>query len=126
MTTTIPSNTTPPITTKFYPNRNVHQWARYYADSGLLPILIDPESKKPSGKWKSNLIPHDNVLSIHGNSNVGVRMGGIGNNLCDIDLDHENARRSAPYFLPKTATFGRVTSPVSHYIYFLDSYSLIV
>ncbi len=49
--------------------------------------------------------------------NIGVLLGEPSGWLVDIDLDCDEAIAAAPYLLPPTGSFGRKTTPASHYLY---------
>ena len=51
-----------------------------------------------------------------GQVNYGIRLGSAFGGICDIDLDSEECRRLARYYLPDTAKFGR-GGVVTHYLY---------
>jgi len=48
--------------------------------------------------------------------NYGIRLGKDFGDVCDIDLDSNESRRLAKYYLPATAMFGR-GGAVTHYLY---------
>lgn len=101
--------------------RQVLAWARYYASFGLIVVPVKKQSKQPSmGQgWQLN---KDNIINIgflNKNHNLGIMVGASSNGYVDIDLDCYDAIEIAPWFLPQTSTFGRKTSPTSHYCYFV-------
>lgn len=71
----------------------------------------------PNAHILDPLAPNPNASSPH--LNFGIRLGPKFKNLCDIDLDSQQARVLAPYFLPETATFGRKSKGITHYLYFI-------
>ena len=52
-----------------------------------------------------------------GQVNVGVNLGNASKGLTDVDLDCGEALAVAPYFLPRTAIFGRASKRNSHWLY---------
>jgi hypothetical protein len=55
-----------------------------------------------------------------GQQNIGVVLGPCSNNLCDVDLDCDEAIAAA-VLLPGTLTFGRTSTPTAHRLYQLRS-----
>src|SRR3974390_2417815 len=50
--------------------------------------------------------------------NIGILTGKPSNNLIDVDIDHPDALKFAPYFLPETyCIFGRASKPLRHWLY---------
>jgi hypothetical protein len=48
--------------------------------------------------------------------NYGIRLGSAFGDLCDVDLDSEESRKLAEFYLPRTARFGR-GGVCTHYLY---------
>lgn len=89
----------------------------YYKSLGWATIRIEPCGKAPvnSGvSWSDRI---DGPTDFHDGENIGVRLGAPSGGLIDIDLDSPQAIALAPFFLRPTATFGRASSPRSHWLY---------
>lgn len=89
-----------------------------YIERGWHVVPIPPKGKNPGFTgWQEFEISEDEDADDYflGEKNIGVLLGPSG--LIDIDLDCVEAVALAPEFLPPTATFGRKSSPRSHWIY---------
>jgi hypothetical protein len=76
--------------------------------------------KKPAGEeWPGWRITKDIAHQRFngGPQNIGVLMGEASGGLADVDLDTTEAVRAAPYFLPRTLCFGRLSKLRSHWLY---------
>lgn len=93
--------------------------ARLYISRGWQPIPIPPRQKNPNRDgWQKERVSLTDLPRFLGQPNIGVLLGEPSGGLVDIDLDHPEAVRLAPEFLPPTpAVFGREGKPRSHYIY---------
>jgi hypothetical protein len=96
-----------------------------YIGRGWNPVPVKFRAKKPSAGegWQHLRINADNVAQ-HFNGvdqNIGIQMGPASNGLTDGDMDTEEARAIAPYFMPITkCKFGRRSARWSHYLYYSD------
>ena len=98
-------------------------WAQVYVSLGwsVLPILF--RGKRPwhhgreLSRWTELRLTADELPRYFRGEpqNIGVLLGEPSAGLVDIDLDCAEARALAPFFLPDTATFGRLTAPISHW-----------
>jgi hypothetical protein len=92
---------------------------------GWNPVPVNFRSKKPSAGdgWQHLRINADNAAQHFNGAdqNVGIQMGPASNGLTDGDMDTEEARAIAPYFMPRTKSkFGRRSARWSHYLYYSD------
>lgn len=100
---------------------NARDTARGLLDEGICPIPVRHGSKKPMLEgWQSLTVDDvrvafDKFFPVGVVLNIGVVLGA--SRIVDIDLDWQEARLLAPKFLPPTATFGRKSTPASHYVY---------
>ena len=96
--------------------RDVREAARAYIARGWRVARLLPCDKIPIGgkDWPS-LVPAPEDFGDA--DNIGVVLGEASQGLADIDLDTPEAIVLAPSFLPPTATFGRPSTPRSHWIY---------
>jgi bifunctional DNA primase/polymerase-like protein/uncharacterized protein DUF3987 len=89
-----------------------------YLKAGFSPIPLQPASKKPVDTgWVE--APHLTEAEIAEkftlDSNVGIRLGKIGNRRIDVDCETTAAARLWRYFLPATpVVHGRASLPDSH------------
>jgi hypothetical protein len=89
---------------------------------GWNPVPVAHRSKKPSAGegWQHIRINADNATQYFNGvqQNIGIQMGPASKGLTDCDLDNEEARAIAPYFMPRTKSkFGRASARWSHYLY---------
>ena len=94
-----------------------------YIGRGWNPVPVKFRSKKPSAGegWQHIRINADNVAQYFNGveQNIGIQMGPASNGLTDGDMDMEEARAIAPYFMPITKSkFGRRSARSSHYLYY--------
>ena len=78
--------------------------AREYIAAGWAVVPVHPRSKKPiPEKWQELRIAPDDVPKHfkHG-ENVGGHLGAASGGRVDVDLDCDEARLLASYFLPST------------------------
>lgn len=95
--------------------------AREYIKRGWQPIPVPQKEKAPRIPGWQHLRLNVEDLPQHFNNgqNVGVLLGEPSNWLIDVDLDCDEALQVAERFLPKTgATFGRMSKPKSHWLYY--------
>jgi predicted P-loop ATPase len=93
---------------------------RGHIREGIRPVPIPYREKGPAiDKWQSLVITEENVGQFFNGSpaNVGAILGAPSGNLQDIDLDCSEATILARAWLLPTRTFGRTSSPTSHYLY---------
>ena len=93
-----------------------------YVARGWNPVPVGFRSKRPSAGegWQLIRITASNAAQYFngGEQNIGLQMGPASNNLTDGDIDIEEARAIAPYFMPRTKSkFGRSSARWSHYLY---------
>lgn len=100
--------------------------ARDWLALGVHPVPLAPKSKRPKGEreggdaraWTKLRVTSDTVPRFFSRGdNVGALWGEPSDWLIDIDLDTEEARLAARKLLPETFTYGRRSSPGSHFIY---------
>jgi len=96
-----------------------------YIGRGWNPVPVKFRAKKPSAGdgWQHVRINADNVAQHFNGAdqNIGIQMGPASNGLTDGDMDTEEARAIAPYFMPITKSkFGRRSARWSHYLYYSD------
>ena len=99
--------------------------ARHYLDCGMAPLPLPPRSKKATIEgWPNLRITSDSLDSYFPTDeecNIAVLNGAPSRNITDVDLDCEEARRTAPSLLPPTGwVFGRTSSRGSHWVYRTD------
>jgi hypothetical protein len=89
----------------------------YKKRRGWKPVPIPAGHKHPTReRWQLEDHSFDTW-----DSSVGIQFGKPSGGLLDIDLDCEEARKLATYFLPETgAVFGRFSSQQSHWLYVSD------
>jgi RecA-family ATPase len=97
-----------------------------YISRGWNPVPVGFRSKRPStgDGWHLITINTDNAAQYFNGAqqNIGVQLGPASNNLIDGDMDTDQARTVAPYFMPKTKSkFGRASARCSHYLYYSDA-----
>ena len=71
--------------------------------------ISDEEAREQIWSWNG-------ANEANQDCNFGIRLGPSYGNITDIDLDSEESRTLAPYYLPETAVFGR-GGVVTHYLY---------
>jgi hypothetical protein len=96
-----------------------------YIMRGWRPVPVAFRSKRPTGGYGWHLIHIDasNAAQFFNgdDQNVGIQMGPASQGLTDGDMDTEEARTIAPYFMPRTKSkFGRASARWSHYLYYSD------
>ena len=87
---------------------------------GRAPIPIPFQQKGPVlADWQHLRITAETAPDYFNGQpqNVGVLLGEPSNWLVDIDLDCPEALAAAPHLLPATGTFGRKSTPASHYLF---------
>ena len=97
--------------------------ALVYIDRGWNPVPVGYRSKKPSAGegWQRVRITASNAAQYFNGDeqNIGLQMGPASNNLTDGDMDTDEARAIAPYFMPRTKSkFGRASARWAHYLYY--------
>lgn len=104
------------------PQGDIREVARQYLALGLKVVPILNGKKHPNFKdWQLQSFTPENFGGEY--SNIGLQFGPMSNDLCDIDLDCDEGRILAPYFLPDTAAvFGRQSAPASHWLYRCDAW----
>ena len=98
-------------------NESALSIATNYYRSGLQPLPIEFREKNPNFNGWQKFKTTEADLSKYFNGkpqNIGVLLGAPSNFVVDLDFDTIEARRAARCLLPKTATFGRASSPFSH------------
>lgn len=91
-----------------------------YIGRGWSPIPIPYRSKKPTlPGWNERRLTNTDAPRYfrEADQNIGVLLGAPSGGLVDIDLDSPEALALAPFVLPQTATFGRASTPQSHWLY---------
>jgi uncharacterized coiled-coil protein SlyX len=87
----------------------------------MLPLPLYERQKKPKLKaWSKTLITEADLDKEFSNpkDNIGIKLGQVSDNLCDIDLDCAEAVAFARHILPPTkAVFGRKSRGASHFLY---------
>lgn len=104
-------------------NNNPLDVAIEYRERGWQPIPIPHRQKGPKVTGWQNFKCGVDELSQHFNGkpqNIGVLLGEPSGKLLDVDLDCPQALAIAPHYLDATATFGRASSPESHWLYIAD------
>jgi hypothetical protein len=94
-----------------------------YVTRGWNPVPVGFRSKKPSAGegWQRIRVTASNAARYFNGDeqNIGLQMGPASNNLTDGDMDTEEARAIAPYFMPRTKSkFGRSSARWAHYLYY--------
>lgn len=87
---------------------------------GRAPIPIPFKEKGPKiPHWQHLRLTAEEAPKYFNGApmNVGVLLGEPSQWLIDIDLDTDETIAAAPYLLPRTGTFGRKTTPESHWLY---------
>ncbi len=87
---------------------------------GRAPIPIPFQQKGPVLQdWQHLKVTAETAPDYFNGApqNVGVLLGAPSNWLVDVDLDCPEALTAAPHLLPATGTFGRKSTPASHYLY---------
>lgn len=121
---------------------DVNKAAKIYIEKGYYPIPIvgkspakhtteeqeDGTSRKTSKGWEKLRLVEEDIDKIFNKKYLGISestplnisiVASKDNNLIDVDLDCQESRLLAPYFLPSTESiFGRKTSRDSHYLYY--------
>ncbi|MBF0611888.1 MAG: bifunctional DNA primase/polymerase [Magnetococcales bacterium] len=109
----------------------IQKSVKSYIAWGASPLPVKPRGKVPwdmkSGKalndWNNFEIGQEQVDDVFCSQdmNVGVLLGSKSGGLMDVDLDTPEALALAPYFLPKTMTFGHRLKRQSHWLYSVDA-----
>lgn len=95
------------------------EWAASYAARGWTPIPVPIEEKacRLAG-WTTLTVEEGLAHFANGRrQNIAVALGAPSGNLVDIDIDAPEAIPWADYFLPETATFGRLGKRSSHRLF---------
>lgn len=96
---------------------SAHEAAAAYIAEGWRIVPVAHGEKAPSDKgWPDNVYTAEHING----GNVGVILGPVSRGLVDVDLDAHWAMQLAPYYLPKTATFGHASKPGSHWLYYCE------
>lgn len=93
--------------------KTVAEWAQFYLDRGLAPVVLKPKSKECSASnWKDIEFKAED---FEPGDNIGIKsFGGI--NIVDVDCPEAVA--CASDFLPATgAIYGRKSKPRSKWVY---------
>jgi hypothetical protein len=93
--------------------------ALIYIRRGWRPIPVPYRKKGPElTDWPSLRISEAEAPRYFNGAkqNIGVLLGPCSNNLCDVDLDSDEAIAAA-VLLPETMTFGRASTPAAHRLY---------
>jgi hypothetical protein len=94
-----------------------------YIRRGWSPVPVPHKSKKPlKDVWQNLRITEADARQwFNGESqNVGVVLGTASGGLADVDLESLETVAAAPFFLPRTMTFGRSSKRFSHWLYKTD------
>lgn len=90
-----------------------------YIRRGWCPIPVPYRKKGPEITGWPNLRISEAEAPRYFNGvqqNIGVLLGPCSGNLCDVDLDSDEAIAAA-VLLPRTVTFGRASTPAAHRLY---------
>ena len=102
-------------------NSIYHKVVSDYCTMALMPIPMKFKSKQPAiENWTKFTIEDEGDIERYFVEpfNIGILTGKPSNNLIDVDIDHPDALKFAPYFLPETyCIFGRASKPRSHWVY---------
>ena len=93
---------------------------------GILPVPIQPGSKKPKGGkgWNLLKVTEDTIPRFfQAGDNIGGLWGEPSGWIIDVDLDWEEAAQVAPFILPETFIYGRRLRPCTHYLYHCEAIS---
>jgi putative DNA primase/helicase len=91
-----------------------------YDLEGFKMVRLSRSKKKPvDAGWQERQISLEDAYAwVERGGDIGLQMGEVSGWLCAVDLDTEEARKLAPYFLPETLTAGKEGEPLpSHYVY---------
>lgn len=100
--------------------------AQSWLDLGILPIPLQPRSKKPKGEgkargakgWQKMRLTSDTLGEFfERGDNIGGLWGEPSGWVIDVDLDCSEAIAAADTLLPQTFMYGRRNRPASHYLY---------
>jgi hypothetical protein len=97
-----------------------------YLSLGLVPIPLPPRSKRPTiPDWQNLRLTTDSLGTYFPQGrelNIAILNGAPSGNIADVDLDAEEARRTAASLLPQTGwVFGRISARASHWIFRSDA-----
>jgi hypothetical protein len=89
-----------------------------YICRGWCPVPVPYRKKGPEiSGWPNLRISEKAPRYFNGaRQNIGVLLGPCSGNLCDVDLDSDEAIAAA-VLLPKTITFGRASTPAARRLY---------
>jgi P4 family phage/plasmid primase-like protien len=99
------------------------QIKKYYAEQLKVLVLGDKNPFNPyraDGKqWQREYVQQEDALAHYTRGgNIGLQMGEVSGWLCAADLDVEEARRLAPFFIPSTLMGGKEHEALlSAYVY---------
>ena len=91
-----------------------------YVDKGWCVIPVPYKEKGPKQKgWQNRRFqPDDLEKYFSGSKNIGIILGEPSGGLVDVDLDCDEARHAAYYYMPETKLcHGRRSNPASHLWY---------
>ena len=94
-----------------------------YIRRGWSPVPVPHKSKKPlKDEWQNLRITEADARQWFNGElqNVGVVLGSASGCSADVDLDSHETVAAAPFFLPRTMTFGRSSKRFSHWLYKTD------
>jgi hypothetical protein len=97
-----------------------------YIGRGWAPVPVEFKGKAPLGRrWQDLRITPATAPKYFKSDqlNVGLLLGPASRDLVDVDLDTEEARQTAAYFLPLTCCFGRASAPASHWLFQATGFS---
>jgi hypothetical protein len=104
---------------QFNNTHNTLDAAKWYLEHGYFPVPVPYREKRPLlAEWpKLRLTAAELPRYFNAQpSNIGVLLGERG--VADVDLDCAEALVAWPEFAPtRTLTFGRASSPASHFLY---------
>jgi len=98
-----------------------HKVVSDYCAMAMTPIPMKFKSKQPAiENWTKFTIEDERDIERYFVEpiNIGVLTGKPSNNLIDVDIDHPDALKCAPYFPPETyCIFGRASKRRSYWVY---------
>jgi P4 family phage/plasmid primase-like protien len=100
------------------PPKDTRKAAKQYMAAGLSPIPVPVGEKNPNRNgWQNERHDSEDVEHLWNNGQgVGILWGEPSDDLIDIDCDWPESEIAARYILPRKRTFGRPSSPESHYL----------
>lgn len=101
---------------------SARDYAVAYIERGWVPVPIAYREKFPSVRdWQSTTLEQAGAtlddMFPDVPLNIGIVLGEASGWLIDVDFDSAVPRSIAHMFLPPTMTFGRTSSPRSHWLY---------